>query len=156
MSVLSAYVNVAYSVAQGTIVETGQFNFEQDELDFIKKHYVFLDHDQTFTSSGGASYGWQGYGFRFDYLYGSGLRSGFANTGNLPLYVQVNAGVSKRFAVPYLGWVEARFDCINLFDRTYLIRDGSGIGVGAPQYGPRRAVFAGIRVPLPFGAPAAG
>lgn len=152
---LSLYANFAYSVAQGTKVETGQFNFDPDELAYINNHFVFLDHDQTFTSSGGAFYGWQGYGFRLDYLYGSGLRSGFANTGNLPFYIQINTGVSKRFTVPYLGWVEARFDCINLFDRTYLIRDGSGIGVGAPQYGPRRAVFAGIRVPLPFSEPAA-
>ena len=152
---LSTYVNFAYSVAQATQVETGQFNFEPDELAFISKHFVFLDHDQTFTSSGGAFYGWQGFGFRFDYLYGSGLRSGFANTGNLPFYIQANAGVSKRFSVPYLGWAEARVDCLNIGDETYLLRDGSGIGVGAPQYGPRRTVFAGIRVPL-FGDPTAG
>ena len=82
--------------------------------------------------------------------------SGFANTGNLPFYIQANAGVTRRFAVPYVGWIEARLDCINLFDRTYLIRDGSGIGVGAPQYGPRRAVFAGVRVPLPWGDRTAG
>ena len=130
--------------------------FGATELQYISNHYIFLDHDQTFTSSGGAFYGWNGYGFRFDYLYGSGLRSDFANTGNLPFYIQANAGVSKRFTVPYLGWVEARFDCVNLFDHTYLLRDGSGIGVGAPQYGPRRAVFAGIRVPLPFSGATAG
>ena len=33
-----------------------------------------------------------------------------------------------------------RFDAINLFDTVY-IRDGSGIGVFAPQYGPRRGFF---------------
>jgi outer membrane receptor protein involved in Fe transport len=153
---LSAYVNFAYSVAQGTQVETGQFNFGPDELAYISNHFIFLDHDQTFTSSGGAAYAWHGYGLRLDYLYGSGLRSGFANTGNLPFYIQVNAGVSKRFAMPYLGWLEARLDVVNLFDRTYLIRNGTGIGVVAAQYGPRRAVFAGIRVPLPFGNAAAG
>ena len=153
---LSTYVNFAYSVAQGTQVETGQFNFDPDEAAFISNHFVFLDHDQTFTSSGGAFYGWRGYGLRFDYLYGSGLRSGFANTGNLPFYIQANAGVSKRFTVPYLQWIEARLDCVNLFDRTYLIRNGTGIGVVSNQYGPRRAVFAGVRVPLPFSEPAAG
>ena len=153
---LSAYVNFAYSVAQGTQVESGQFNFDADELAFIRNHYVFLDHDQTFTSSGGAFYGWHGYGFRFDYLYGSGLRSGFANTGNLPFYIQANAGVSKRLTVPYLGWAEVRLDCINLGDETYQIRNGTGIGVASSQYGPRRAVFAGIRVPLPFGDTSAG
>jgi outer membrane receptor protein involved in Fe transport len=148
---LSTYVNFAYSVAQGTILETGQFNFGSDELAYINNHFVFLDHDQTFTSSGGASYGWHGYQLRFDYLYGSGLRSGFANTGNLPFYIQANAGVSKRLTVPYLGWAEVRVDCINLGDETYQIRNGTGIGVVASQYGPRRALFAGIRVPLPFG-----
>jgi len=160
---LSAYVNFAYSVAQGTKVETGQYNFAPDDLDYINKHFIFLDHDQTFTSSGGAAYSWSGYQFRFDYLYGSGLRTDkstpngtIPNGGNLPFYIQANAGVSKRFAMPYLGWVEARLDCINLGDETYLIRNGSGVGVVANQYGPRRAVFAGIRVPLPFSEPAAG
>ena len=34
---------------------------------------------------------------------------------------------------------------VNLFDKTYLIRDGSGVGVGAPQYGERRGFFVGVR-----------
>ena len=37
-----------------------------------------------------------------------------------------------------------RFDIVNLFDTIYEIRDGSGIGVFAPQFGPRRGFFAGI------------
>ena len=37
-----------------------------------------------------------------------------------------------------------RFDIINLFDTVYQIRSGSGIGVFAPQYGPRRGFFAGV------------
>jgi hypothetical protein len=32
---------------------------------------------------------------------------------------------------------------VNVFDTVYLIRDGSGIGVFAPQNGPRRGFFAG-------------
>ena len=40
--------------------------------------------------------------------------------------------------------VEARLDIVNLFDRAYQIRDGGGIGVGAPQWGPRRGVFIGL------------
>jgi outer membrane receptor protein involved in Fe transport len=35
-------------------------------------------------------------------------------------------------------------DVVNLFDKTYLIRDGSGVGVGAKQYGQRRGIFAGL------------
>ena len=37
-----------------------------------------------------------------------------------------------------------RFDVVNLFDTIYQIRDGSGIGVFAPQYGPRRGFYFGI------------
>ena len=38
---------------------------------------------------------------------------------------------------------KARFDVVNLFDQVYQLRDGSGIGVGAAQYGPRRGYFGG-------------
>jgi hypothetical protein len=31
-----------------------------------------------------------------------------------------------------------RFDAINLFDNSYQIRNGSGVGVGAPQFGQRQ------------------
>ena len=40
--------------------------------------------------------------------------------------------------------VEARLDVINLFDLKYQIRNGTGVGVGAPQFGPRRAILAGL------------
>ena len=36
------------------------------------------------------------------------------------------------------------FDVVNLFDTIYQIRSGSGIGVFAAQYGPRRGYFGGI------------
>ena len=37
-----------------------------------------------------------------------------------------------------------RFDVVNLFDTIYQIRSGTGIGVFAPQYGPRRGYFVGV------------
>ena len=37
-----------------------------------------------------------------------------------------------------------RFDIINLFDTIYQIRSGEGIGVFAPQFGPRLGWFLGI------------
>jgi outer membrane receptor for ferrienterochelin and colicins len=40
--------------------------------------------------------------------------------------------------------LEARLDAINLLDLKYQIRNGTGVGVGAPQFGPRRAIFAGL------------
>jgi outer membrane receptor protein involved in Fe transport len=151
---LYAYGNFAYSVAQGTQVESGQFNFGPDELQYISSHYVFLDHDQTFSFSGGAVYNWKGFMFSFDGIYGSGLRSGFANTGNLPYYIQVDAGITRRFVLPAAGAIELRGAVVNLFDHTYLVRNGTGIGVFANQYGPRRALYGGIKWELPFTKPA--
>ncbi|HKD68776.1 MAG TPA: TonB-dependent receptor [Candidatus Binataceae bacterium] len=147
---LTAYANFAYSVAQGIGVDSGQFNFAPDELAYIAGHYVFLDHDQTFTSSAGGSYRWRGFGFLLDGVYQSGLRDGFANTGNLPYYIQVNVGVTRDFVLPKAGAMQARLSVVNLFDRTYQIRSGSGIGVFAPQFGPRRAVYVGLKWELPF------
>ncbi len=152
---LYAYANFAYSVAQGTQVESGQFNFAPDELKYISNHYVFLDHDQTFTSSAGAAYRWHGFTLTFDGIYGSGLRSGFANTGSLPFYIQLNAGIIKRIELGEKGAIELRAVVVNMADHTYLIRDGSGIGVFANQYGPRRAFYGGIKWELPFSKPPA-
>ena len=152
---LYAYANFAFSVAQGTQVESGQFNFAPDELKFISSHYISLDHDQTFTSSVGAAYKWQGFTFSFDGLYGSGLRSGFANTGNLPFYIQADAAIVKRIEMGTRGALELRAAVVNMADHIYEIRNGSGIGVFAPQFGPRRAFYGGIKWELPFSKPAA-
>jgi outer membrane receptor protein involved in Fe transport len=144
-----AYANFAYSVAQGTQIESGQFNFAPNELKYISDHYVFLDHDQTFTASAGAAYKWRGYTFSLDGIYGSGLRRGFANTGNLPYYIQLNAAITKRIEMGSRGALELRAAVVNLNDRTYQIRNGTGIGVFAAQYGPRRAFYGGITWDLP-------
>ena len=40
--------------------------------------------------------------------------------------------------------VTVRFDVVNLFDHVYELRDGTGIGVFAPQWGPRRGFFIGL------------
>jgi outer membrane receptor protein involved in Fe transport len=38
----------------------------------------------------------------------------------------------------------ARFDVINVGDQIYAIRDGSGVGVFAPQFGQRRSFYGGL------------
>lgn len=141
---LSAYANLARTVSLAKQVDSAQFNFSQAELDYIANNWVHTDHDQTYTASAGASYLWSGTRYSVDAIYGSGLRNGFANTGHLPGYIQVNLGASRKFDLPGLGVVQGRFSVINLFDKVYEIRDGSGIGVGAPQYGPRRGFYVGV------------
>ena len=140
---LSLYANASISKAEGRNIVTGQFNFDADELAFIAGHWVHLDHDQKFTASAGASYLWGATRIGADLLYGSGLRRGFANGEHLPSYVQANLSASQTFNIDGFGKLEARVAVINLFDRVYQLRDGSGIGVGAPQYGPRRGFYLG-------------
>ncbi len=62
----------------------------------------------------------------------------------LPPYGQVNASRSHGFDPAAVGPVEVRLSVLNLLDRSYAIRDGTGIGVGAPQYAPRRTLYLGL------------
>ena len=146
----SGYANFAYSKALGHTVTSAQFNFAPDELAFIGTHYVHLDHDQTYTSSVGAAYRYRGFLFTATIIAASGLRSGFANTDHLPYYVQADLGIEKAIPVPYFGEVRLRGAVVNVADMVYQIRNGTGIGVFNSQFGPRRAFYAGINIPLPF------
>jgi outer membrane receptor protein involved in Fe transport len=96
------------------------------------------------TASAGMSYLWNGTRFSVDMIYGSGQRSGDHNSGTVPAYTQVNAGLSHEFKIPDWKPITARFDVVNVLDQAYEIRDGSGIGVFAPQFGPRRAYMFGL------------
>jgi hypothetical protein len=147
---LSAYANFSYSKALGKEVVSGQFNFAPDELAFIRSHFVHLDHDQTYTASGGLSYRYRSYLASVTTLAGSGLRNGFVNSTHLPYYIQTDLGLEKGFTVPYFGEVRLRAAAVNIFDYKYLIRDGSGIGVQSAQFGARRTFYFGLNIPLPF------
>lgn len=143
---LSLYGSFAISKAQGRNIISSQFNFDPADLAYIATHYIPLDHDQRYTASAGASYKWADTVFSADMIYGSGLRrDGLTPNGDkLPAYTQINFSVSHSFAGAPGGPIEVRLDLINAFDNSYEIRDGSGIGVGAPQFGPRRGVFVGL------------
>src|SRR5882672_4977309 len=140
-----AWGNVAWAKQIATNIVSNQFLFGADELAYIANHYIYTDHAQQLTASAGASYLWNGTRFSASMIYGSGLRSGFANTDHLPSYTQVNVGLSHdfNFVAPNKP-TTVRFDVVNLFDKIYEIRDGSGIGVFAPQFGPRRGFYVGI------------
>jgi hypothetical protein len=68
---------------RGKGIDPAQFNFSQDDLDYIAAHYIHLDHEQQISASAA-------------------------------------------------------------LDNRYQIRDGTGIGFGAPPYGPRRGLFLGL------------
>jgi TonB-dependent receptor-like protein len=137
----AAYLNVAYEWARGTNVSSAQFLFDPDEFAYIKKNWVFLDHDQRFTGSAGVSYTWNDWRLAIDGLYGNGLRRGFANTQKNHPYETFNVSLSRRIKITAKTALNIRFDVVNIFDKIYELRDGSGIGVGAPQFGQRRGFY---------------
>lgn len=141
---LSAYFNLSASRAIGNRVITSQYNFAADDLAYVANHWIFLDHDQAYSSSGGISYALdEGTRVGADYLFGSGLRKdgSVPNGASLPAYFQLNLSLSHDFQFESTGTLHTQLALINALDRTYQIRDGSGIGVGAPQFGPRRGVY---------------
>jgi outer membrane receptor protein involved in Fe transport len=157
---LTAYANFAYSAAKGQGWISSQFNFDPPSLDYVANHYIHLDHDARITVSAGASYLWRGTRLGGDLLYGSGLRAdlplatpiqtpggpltAIPNGEELPGYAQLNLSVSHRFEKAAGKSLEVRLDVINAFDKIYQIRNGTGVGVQAPQYGPRRGFFVGV------------
>ena len=144
----SAYANFSTSKAQGKDIVSSQYVFDPDELAYIRDHWIYLDHNQTYSASAGAAYLWRGTTFSVSAIYGSGLRAGFANSESLSPYVQVDAGIARSFDAPAIGRMNVRLTITNLFDRSYEIRDGSGVGVGAPQFGPRRAYYVALEKPF--------
>ena len=148
----STYGNLAFQSARGRDIVSSQFNFSTQELAYIAGNYIHLDHEQRVTASAGGSYLWQDTRFSADMLFGTGLRSDleFAdgsdipNGDHLPSYTQFNLGASHAFHFEGSGSLSARVDVVNLLDKDYEIRNGTGVGVGAPQFGARRGVFFGL------------
>ncbi|MBV9343920.1 MAG: TonB-dependent receptor [Gammaproteobacteria bacterium] len=144
---LQLYANVATQKAIGKEFISSQFNFSPADLAYVATHYIDLDHEQRYTGSAGFSYSHVQTRISGDALFGSGLRNspdGIPNGGHLPYYRQVNLGVSQDFGTDARHGLTLRFDVINVFDQKYEIRDGTGVGVGAPQFGPRRGFFGGL------------
>jgi hypothetical protein len=102
---------------------------------------------QLITASVGAAYVWLGTRFSLDFIEQSGLRRSVLhpNDATVRPYQVANVSISRKFNWPAFGPMEARLDVKNLWDERYKIRDGSGLGVFAPQWGVRNGVFAGIR-----------
>ena len=146
---LSLYGNLAYSRAMGKDINSAQYNFSPDELAFIQNNFIHLDHDQIWSASGGGAYTFNKDTTRptrvsVDLLVQSGLRASTATIPNgiaLPSYATMNLSAVQQLR----PGTQLRFDVLNVADTTYQIRNGTGVGVGAPQYGIRRTILAGIK-----------
>jgi outer membrane receptor protein involved in Fe transport len=144
----SLYGNLAWSRTTATNINSAQFNFEAGELTYIANNDIFADHDQGWTGSAGAAYVFnQGNDWATrvsaDVLFGSGLRTSIVtpNDTSLPAYATLNLSLTQKVPIDVSKGTQVRLDVINVTDATYQLRDGTGVGVGAPQYGMRRAFF---------------
>lgn len=144
----SAYANFAYQKAQGEDIISGQSLFAPAELAYIASHYIYLDHDQKYTISTGASYKFGSNRISGDAIFGTGLRrtgeDGIPNGDHLPAYTVVNTTLVHSFGATTVGKLDGRVGVLNVFDKSYELRDGTGVGVGAPQWGVRRTYFAAL------------
>ena len=144
----SLYGNLAWSRTTATNINSAQFNFEAGELTYIANNDIFADHDQGWAGSAGAAYVFnQGNDWATrvsaDVLFGSGLRTSIVtpNDTSLPAYATLNLSLTQKVPIDVSKGTQVRLDVINVTDATYQLRDGTGVGVGAPQYGMRRAFF---------------
>jgi outer membrane receptor protein involved in Fe transport len=169
---LQVYGNVSVAQQRANDPVSNQYLFGNTPLadlggmtqfEYLTTHFIYTDHNQFVTASAGALYqfcgrpatsaeafgddgfSWCGVKLSADMIYGSGLRDGDANISTVPSYTQVNVGIKREFFLPNDPKpMTIRFDVVNLFDTIYEIRDGTGIGVFAPQFGPRRGFFLGV------------
>ena len=141
----SAYANLAFNITRAVDPISNQYLLDADEYAFLLNNYHYTDDMQMWTGSAGATYRWDQTLFSVNMRYGSGLPTGFANSAFNQPYTTVNLGIVREIPT----WSAAkpltvRFDVVNLFDKIYELRDGSGIGVFAPQFGARRGYYVGL------------
>ena len=162
----SSYANLAWSQAQGKNWNSAQFLFGPggpgSDLAYVQNHWISLDHDQRVTGSFGVAYTWnegrnKATRIYADALYGSGLRTDgggtedgtpggnpIPNGASVPQYYSINLGVEQRFNLNKGRVLKARLDVVNVTDSIYELRDGSGVGVNAAQYGERLGFFGSL------------
>jgi hypothetical protein len=144
---LSVYGNYSYVQTWVQDFDSVENEFPNTELGYLTTNHMQLDHQGRFTGSGGVSYDLlKNLRAHADFLYGSGLRAGFANMVELSPYCPVNVGIEYTWDMRAAGirQLKLRFDCLNILDEPYELRNGTGVGIAAPAYGPRRAFFGGL------------
>ncbi len=153
ISNFSVYSSLSFQSATGKGVESSQFNFTAAQLAYIADNYIHLDHEERVSASAGASYSWRGTQFSLDSIFGTGLREnwilpdGFVvpNGTHTGSYTVFNLGVTHDFELVGSNHLTLRFDIVNLLNKEYFIRSGTGIGVFAAQYGAPRGYFGGLQ-----------
>jgi outer membrane receptor protein involved in Fe transport len=145
---VSTWANLAVARAEGREVVSNQFYFTPAELGELARAFTSLPQDQTVTGSAGIAYRRSALQVSGDLVYGSGLPTtpagGAPNSSHLSPYAQLNLAAVYRLASFNGRPLDLRVDILNVFDASYRLRDGRGLGDGEPLWGPRRGVFIGV------------
>ena len=130
-------------------IVSAQALFDADDLAYIHEHYIVTDHSQLITASAGAllplaetrasaSTSWR--------AAGCGAPSSHPNDSSNPPYQQLNLGIDPALhpARDRRRWRRASTSS-TCSATNYVLRDGTGVGVFATQFGPPRGFFGGLK-----------
>jgi len=138
---LAMYLNLAAQRAYAKNVISGQYIIHEEEYDYAQSNWVRPDHVQNYTASLGAAYKFLGNIVALDALFGSGLSTGENNKNTMPSYWQLNSSLSRDVKLGKNTKFNVRFAVVNLLDEVYQYSNGTGIGVNASQFAPRRSYY---------------
>lgn len=140
---LSAFANGSVGRAQGRGIASARYLFSPAVL--ANTAWQTLDHAQSLTANAGATVRDGRFAITGLASYGSGLRTGPANTAHVPGHVRADLAMQYTFA-PRAYPIRVGIDVINLFDAHYAYRIANGF-VGS-SYAAPRTVFLSLSLPL--------
>ena len=134
-----AFANGTLQKAMGRGIESAQYLF--GPADLANDGWQFLDHDQRWKASAGATFKESGWRLSSLFEYGSGLRTGPANDQHVPAHVRVDLGAGYEFrGLPMRPALAV--DLVNLFDARYAYRINNGFN--GSHWAPGRSIFARV------------
>lgn len=137
----SAFVNFSFQKTRAKNIISSQYIAHEEDIEAANGKYIYLDHDQTYNASFGANYLLNKINYGIDGFYGSGLRTGEGNPNTMPSYIQTNLSLASDINLLRIEKINIRFVLLNIFDNVYQLHNGSGVGIKASQYGPRRTGY---------------
>ena len=144
--------NFAYNITRAIDRGVEPVSLRHGDYNYLLNHYHYTDDMQRMTGSAGVSYRWDDTLFTRQHdLRQRAALPAICPTASCPIRCtprpmrwSIPASRTTSNGRPTSSRLTVRFDVVNLFDQVYELRDGSGIGVFAPQYGARRGYYVGI------------
>ncbi|MEO5971598.1 MAG: TonB-dependent receptor [Bdellovibrionia bacterium] len=134
----SEYANYSYQIAKGRGLSGGLFAFPPNGGP--SSDYQFLDHVQMHTFNSGLTYSKNKFWGTLQLLYGSGLRTGEGNAGELPAHITMDSTFGYEFhGDSWLSQFKLSLDVLNIFDNAYPITIANGFT--GSRYAPGREIF---------------